>query len=97
MAYYRGYILARLSAIGEEWSIVEKIIELKPKSAEEDWEITYASPVYGMWDIIVEVSFSKLAELDTVVTFLRHEEDFRDRIEETSTLVTSKPNYPLGK
>ncbi|MHA1732613.1 MAG: hypothetical protein ACTSU5_11770 [Promethearchaeota archaeon] len=93
--YYRGYILCRLGQIGTEWEVVEKVLKLAPEDAAEDWKITYASPVYGMWDLIVEVSFSKLAELDTVVTFLRHREEFRDKIEETSTLVSSKPNYPL--
>lgn len=93
--FYRGYVLARLAQIGTEWDIVENALHLKPTESDEDWEITYASPVYGMWDLIIEVSFTQLAHLDTVVTYLRNNEAFRDKIEETSTLVSSRPNYPL--
>jgi DNA-binding Lrp family transcriptional regulator len=86
---YRGYILCRLSRIGTEWQLTDKIMELKGDS----WEITYCTPIYGAWDLIVEVSFEKLEDLDVVVTRLRSEPDIREKVEETTTLVSSKPNY----
>lgn len=90
--YYRGYILARLSKIGAEWDVVNGVIG---KRKDDSWIITYASPVYGNWDLIVEVSFSQLEELDEIVTEIRTDEKFKDVIEETTTLVSSRPNYPL--
>jgi DNA-binding Lrp family transcriptional regulator len=88
---YRGYVLARLSRIGTEWEITEKVMNLKANT----WEITYATPIYGAWDLIIEVSFEKLEDLDVVVTQIRSDESIRESIEETTTLVSSKPNYPL--
>ncbi|OLS15624.1 MAG: hypothetical protein RBG13Loki_0723 [Promethearchaeota archaeon CR_4] len=90
--YYRGYILARLSKIGAELDIVNDVIG---KRKDDTQIITYASPVYGNWDLIIEVSFSQLDELDKIVTRLRTDERFKEVIEETTTLVTSRPNYPL--
>ena len=39
--YYRGYILIRLKAIGTEWKVVDKLIDLKSTELKEDWKITY--------------------------------------------------------
>ena len=89
--FYRGYLLVRLARIGTEWDITNKMMNLE--DPEKNWEITYASPIYGPWDLIVEISFKKLEHLDTVVTKLRADDETRDYIEETSTLVSSKPNY----
>jgi hypothetical protein len=89
--YYRGYVLIRLSKIGTEWEISEKMMKMKdPKGS---WIITYANPVYGSWDIIIEVSFKKLDDLDFVVTSLRSDEKLRENIEETTTIVSSKANW----
>ena len=88
---YRGYILARLSRIGTEWQITDKMMTLKGDS----WKVTYCTPIYGSWDLIVEVSFEKLEDLDVVVTRMRSDVEIRENIEETTTLVSSKPNYPL--
>jgi DNA-binding Lrp family transcriptional regulator len=90
--WYRGYVLCRLSKIGAEWDVVNKVIGMRK---DDSWIVTYASPVYGNWDLIIEVSFSQLDELDEIVTGIRTDDDLKDVIEETTTLVTSRPNYPL--
>jgi hypothetical protein len=92
--YYRGYILIRLKSIGTEWKVVKKLTNLKSTENSEDWKITYVTPIYGGWDIVVECSFTKLQELDKIVTFIRVDEDISSWIEETTTLVSSKPDYP---
>ena len=89
--FYRGYLLIRLARIGTEWDITGKMMQLEDPDG--NWEITYATPIYGAWDLLIEISFKKLENLDTVVTKLRADNDIRDFIEETTTLVSSKPNY----
>ena len=93
MAYYRGYILVRLKVIGSEWKVVDKLNGLKSSEPDEDWKVSYATPVYGGWDLIVECSFSKLQDLDRIVTYCRVDEDLSQWIEETTTLCGTKPNY----
>ncbi len=92
--YYRGYILIRLKVIGTEWEVVKKLTNLKSSDQDEDWEITYSTPVYGGWDVIVECSFSKLKDLDKIVTFCRVDNELSQWIEETTTLMGSKNDYP---
>jgi len=92
--YYRGYILIRLKIIGTEWKVVEKLTGLKSTDPEEDWKVTYATPIYGGWDIIIECSFTKLKDLDQIVTYCRIDEEMSNWIEETTTLVSSKPDFP---
>jgi len=92
--YYRGYILIRLKVIGTEWEVVKKLTNLKSSDQDEDWKITYATPVYGGWDVIVECSFSKLKDLDKIVTFCRVDNELSQWIEETTTLMGSKNDYP---
>jgi hypothetical protein len=92
--YYRGYILIRLKAIGTEWKVVNKLTGLKSNISEEKWEVTYVTPVYGGWDIIVECSFNKLLELDKIVSYIRIDEELSSWIEETTTLVSTKADYP---
>ena len=91
--YYRGYILVRLKTIGTEWKVVKKLTDLQSTDTSEDWKITYVTPIYGGWDIMVECSFTKLQELDKIVTFIRVDEEISSWIEETTTLVSSKPDY----
>ena len=93
--YYRGYLLMRLKIIGKEWEIVNKLKGLISSEAGEDWKITYATPIYGGWDVIVECSFTKLQELDKIVTYCRVDEELSQWIEETITLCGTKPNYPF--
>jgi hypothetical protein len=92
--YYRGYILIRLKVIGSEWDVVKKLTNLKSTEAEDDWKIAYATPIYGGWDVIVECSFRKLKDLDKIVTFCRIDEDLSHWIEETTTLMGTKNDYP---
>ena len=92
--YYRGYILIRLKTIGTEWKVVEKLIGLESSEPNEEWKITYAKPVYGGWDVTVECSFSKLKDLDKIVTFCRVDKDLSQWIEETTTLMGSRNDYP---
>ncbi len=94
--YYRAYILFRLSKIGTEWQLVDKM--MKMKSEDEDgkmWLVTYVTVIYGAWDVIAEVSFKKLENLDEIVTSIRMDEDIKEIIEETTTFVSSKPNFPF--
>ena len=92
--YYRGYILIRLKVIGTEWKVVDKLVGLKSTKPEEDWKITYVTPLYGAWDLIVECSFKKLKDLDKIVTFCRIDKDMSQWIEETTTLMGSNNDYP---
>ena len=89
--YYRGYLLIRLSKIGAEANLTDKMMALHDENG--NWDVTFATPIFGAWDMIVEISFKTLEDLDTVITFLRADESIRNNIEETSTLVSSKPNY----
>jgi len=91
--YYRGYILVRLKRIGAEWDVVKKMRDLKSTDSDEDWKVTYATPVYGGWDVIIECSFKKLQDLDKIVTFCRVDEQLSQWIEETTTLMGSKKDY----
>jgi len=66
---------------------------MKSKYPGKDWKITYATPVYGGWDAIVECSFSELKDLDRIVTYCRTENDLSSWIEETTTLMGSCNDY----
>lgn len=91
--YYRAYVLVRLKKIGLEEEIVNKIKDLRSTEYGEDWLITYTSPIYGGWDLLVAISFSKLNELDKIITNLRSENELSTIIEETTTLVGAKQNF----
>jgi hypothetical protein len=92
--YYRGYVLIRLKIMGTEWKVVEKLTGLKSTDPNEDWIIPYATPIYGGWDVLLECSFSQLSDLDKIVTFCRVDKDLSQWIEETTTLMGSKKDYP---
>lgn len=92
--YYRGYVLIRLKALGTEWQVVNKLTGLKSTLSEEDWKISYVTPVYGGWDIMVECSINKLHDLDKIVSYIQMDEDLANWIEETTSLVSSKSDYP---
>jgi len=91
--YYRGYILIRLRVIGTEWDVVRKLTDLKSTDSDEDWKITYVTPIYGGWDVIIECSFSKLKDIDKIVTFCRVDKELSMWIEETTTLMGSKKDF----
>jgi DNA-binding Lrp family transcriptional regulator len=86
---YRAYILLRLSNVGKEWDVVERI-----KAIFEQGLVTYAVPVYGAWDIMVEVSYADLGKLDMIVTNIREDEVLGAAIEETTTMVGARATYP---
>jgi hypothetical protein len=93
--YFRGYILIRLKIVGKEWDVVEKLKGLSSKEGEGDWKITYATAIYGGWDVIIECAFSDLNELDTVVTYCRTEEELSKWVEETTTLMGTRDDFEL--
>ncbi|MFX1304161.1 MAG: hypothetical protein ACFFBV_08380 [Promethearchaeota archaeon] len=43
---------------------------------------------------MVECSFSKLRDIDKIVTFCRMDEELSQWVEETTTLMGSKNDYP---
>ena len=71
--YYRAYILFRLSKIGTEWQLVDKMMKMKSEYGKM-WLVTYVTVIYGAWDVIAEVSFKKLENLDKIVTSIRMDE-----------------------
>lgn len=91
--YYRAYVMVRLRAIGSEWKITDKLKNLNATKYGEDWKVSYVSPIYGGWDLIVAISFSKLVELDSVVTYLRSDAEISNNLEETMTLVGTRQNF----
>ena len=46
--------------LGKDYEIVDKLTNLKSSETNEDWKVTYVTPIYGGWDLIVECIFSKL-------------------------------------
>jgi len=90
--YYRGYILIRLKVIGTEWEVVKRLMNLSSSEPDDDWKVGYVTPVYGGWDLVAECKFRKLPELDKIVGYLSTEEELSSWIEETTTLVSSKPD-----
>jgi hypothetical protein len=74
--------------------VVEKLKGLKSTEPGEDWMVTYSTPVYGGWDLIIECSFNKLQDLDKIVTFCRIDDELGQWIEETTTLVGTTSDYP---
>lgn len=86
---YRAYILLRLSNVGKEWQVVDRVKDLFAKDL-----VTYAVPVYGAWDIMVEVSYDQLNQLDTIVTSIREDDQLKAAIEETTTMVGARATYP---
>lgn len=93
--YYRGYILIRLKIIGTQWKVTEKLKGLTSSNPNEEWQITYATPVYGGWDLLVECKFSNLEDLDEIVSFCRNDPELSQWIEATTTLISTKRNYPF--
>jgi len=80
--------------LGKDYEIVDKLTNLKSSETNEDWKVTYVTPIYGGWDLIVECIFSILQELDKIVTFCRVDEELSQWIEQTMTLCGTKPNFP---
>ena len=89
LSKYRAYILLRLSNVGKEWSVVDRIKVLFDRQL-----VTYAVPVYGAWDIMAEVSYDQLNQLDTIVTSIREDAELKAAIEETTTMVGARATFP---
>ncbi|MFX0029659.1 MAG: hypothetical protein ACFE8B_10645 [Candidatus Hermodarchaeota archaeon] len=83
-----------MKIIGTQWKVTEKLNGLKSKNQNEDWEITYATPIYGGWDLMVECKFNNLEDLEKIVTFCRVDAELSKWIEATTTLIGIKRNYP---
>jgi len=82
-----------LKLIGTEWKVVDKLRGLRSTEPDENWKITYVTPIYGGWDLIIECSFADLQDLDKIVTYCRVDKDLSQWIEETTTLVSSRPDW----
>ena len=83
-----------MKIIGTQWKIVEKLKVLKPDK-NQDWNITYASPTYGGWDLIIECVFNNLEDLDKIVSFCRTDNDLKEWIDATTTLISTKRNFDI--
>lgn len=84
MKYYKAYTLVKIKE-GQEWDFIKKIKKEEFKGA----KIEYANPIYGTWDILVEISFDNLDSLDRLVTRLRKSE-----IEDSLTYIGACRDYP---
>ncbi len=85
----RAYILLRLSSVGDEWEVVERLKKVFPRE-----RVPYACPVFGAWDVVVEINFDELNQLDEVVTNLRNDAMFKEILEETTTMVAARNTFP---
>ena len=84
-----------MKIIGTQWKVAERLEGLKPNDPIESWQITYATPVYGGWDLLAECIFNNLEDLDKIVSFCRSDPELSQWIEATTTLISTKKNYPL--
>ncbi|MFX1573779.1 MAG: hypothetical protein ACFFB0_13600 [Promethearchaeota archaeon] len=84
-----------MKIISAQWKVIEKLKNLKSSNPGENWQVTYSTPLYGAWDLIVECKFKNLEDLDKLVSFCRTEEQLSQWIEATTTLISTKKNYPF--
>ena len=87
--------MIRLKIIGTQLKIVEKLKYFHPIE-EREWKITYSSPTYGGWDLIIECVFNNLADLDEIVSFFRTDNDLKEWIDATTTLISTKKNFDIN-
>ena len=80
--------------IGTQWKIVEKLKHFQPKNG-HDWKITYSSPTYGGWDLMIECVINNLDDLDEIVSFCRTDKDLKEWIDATTTLISTKKNFEI--
>ena len=93
--YYRGYLLVRLKGVGNEGKVVEKLKGLEAIESDENWKITYATIIFGGWDLMVECVLTNIQELDKITSFCSVDEDLSQWIEEVTTLVSHEPDYTI--
>ena len=84
--------MLRLKIIGTQWKIVDKLKKCRSKDG-QDWKITYSSPTYGGWDLIIECIFSILDDLDEIVSFCRTDNELKEWIDATTTLISTKKSF----
>jgi len=84
-----------LKIIDTQWKIVEKITKFQSAYSHKNWKITYISPVYGGWDMILECVFSELEDLDTILSFCRADHELIEWIEATTTFISIKKNFVM--
>jgi hypothetical protein len=82
-----------LKIIGTQWNVTEKLKGLKSIDKNENWQITYVTPIYGGWDLLIECKFVNLEDLDKIVSFCRNDPELSQWIEATITLISTKKNY----
>jgi len=82
-----------LKIIGTQWKVTEKLKSLKSSNQQEDWEVTYVTPIYGGWDLMLECKFLKLEDLEKIVTFCRSDNELNQWIEATTTLISTRKDY----
>ena len=87
--------MLRLKIIGTQWKIVEKLKHFQPNEG-HSWKITYSSPTYGGWDLIIECVFNSLDDLDEIVSFCRKDNDLKEWIDATTTLISTKRNFDIN-
>ncbi|MFX0033613.1 MAG: hypothetical protein ACFE8E_11500 [Candidatus Hodarchaeota archaeon] len=97
MIYYRGYILIRLKIIDTQWDIVKKLKQFNLESSNESWKITYVTPTYGGWDLLIECIFNDLGDLEQIISFCRSDKDLKRWIETTTTLISVRKNFENQK
>ncbi|MFX1494990.1 MAG: hypothetical protein ACFFBZ_11960 [Promethearchaeota archaeon] len=95
LIYYRGYILIRLKIIDTQWDIIKKLKRFSSSSSDKNWNITYATPTYGGWDLLIECIFSNLEDLEKIVAFCRSDKDLKKWIEATTTLISIRKNFEI--
>ena len=91
--FYRGYILIRLKIIGSQWDIVEKFNTFNRNESSEEWKISYITPTYGGWDLIIECFFSNLSNLNKIITYCRTDPELTQWIEATTTMISMKSDF----
>ena len=82
-----------MKIIGTQWKVAEKLKSFKSSDKNQKWQITYVTPIYGGWDLLIECKFINLEDLDKIVSFCRNDPEFSQWIEATTTLISTKNNY----
>ncbi len=82
-----------MKIISTQWKVTEKLKGLKPQNNNKDWSITYVTPIYGGWDLLIECKFINLEDLDEIVSYCRNDHELSEWIEATTTLISTNKNY----
>jgi hypothetical protein len=82
-----------LKIIGTQWKVTEKLKGLKSQNDNKNWRITYVTPIYGGWDLLIECKFINLEDLNEIVSYCRNDPELSEWIEATTTLISTNKNY----